>query len=261
MPRKHGVTRRSAWIAFACASLALFWVRGATASTAGLLTPATGRELQVTMDADFTTNLPFADVVRPSVDRKRSQRLTALAGASGFDVEKRIAGALPSAFASRGVPVDEVEITRARSGPRPVARDELPYPATHSAYLDVAVDNVWLVARTHASPYRPAVRITFRIVDAKGSVVQPARSYIANHIQAVLSQDASTSGAGFVHAKRVEIPSDPGCEFDSFDDATRDPVRLWACYGSVFQIVATELAGDAVPALQRRRWSEVAIVR
>jgi hypothetical protein len=206
-----------------------------------VLTPGAPAVLRVTsMDL-----LPLAIGVSASAGDPASTELTALSRKDGFDAAERFSAQLIGALRAAGSDVAAVPVNRPPSkGPRPLERDELPQDSDGRMMLDVTLLYVAVAAITEFSSYRPAVGLSYRLLDEKGRIAQGSKTLIYRETSVRgtpgwFAKPGSFDGTPMLGpAKYVEFNNDPACGFKTFNKVKASSAQVWMCFDDAFSRLA-----------------------
>jgi hypothetical protein len=200
---------KPAFVALSKASLLLAAASPMAASGApppgvAVLTPGAPAVLRVT-SLDL---LGPAIGVSASVGDAASKELTALARKEGFDPAERISAQLVGALRAAGRDVVAIRVARQNAkGPRPLERDELPPDSDGRLMLDVTLQYVAVAAITEFSPYRPAVGLSYRLLDEKVRIAQGSKTLFYRRLPSEGCRVGSQSRARSMACRRSGLRS------------------------------------------------------
>ncbi len=121
--------------------------------------------------------------------------------------------------------------------PSSLARDMLPQTALPGPILDVSVEVFGVSASTAYVDFKPYVRVGWRLLDGKGSVVLPKRVV---YYRAKSLMDSVTAPHSIV------ITTDPQCAWAKFEAIAKERQRFWGCMGDGLDRIAESIADDVV---------------
>lgn len=208
--------------------------RGVGASGAStalyVVTPATPQRWIANQGAFL---LVFKD---PGGDSTRVSYLRRWAKDDRFDLAKRAQSAVLEAIAARGRLTLPLAVSRPEQiQPSPLARDQVPQTALRGEILDVAVEWFGVSSSGPFAKYHPFVRISWRVVDARGGIVRPTQ----------VVQYHEVRGSGLPKAETID--TDPECAWESIEAMSKERPRVWACFNGALDAVAKRVAESVVP--------------
>lgn len=209
--------------------------RGAGAASAAsalyVVTPATPQRWIANQGAFL---LVFKD---PGGDSSRVSYLRRWAKDDRFDLAKRAQSAVLEAIAERGRLTLPLTVSRPEQiQPSPLARDQVPQTSLRGEILDVAVEWFGVSSSGPFAKYHPFVRLSWRVVDARGGIVRPTQ----------VVQYHEVRGSGL--SKADTIDADPECAWDSIEAMSKERPRVWACFTGALDAVAERVADSVAPA-------------
>lgn len=206
--------------------------RGAATTTAlYVVTPATPQRWIANQGA-------FLFVYRdPGGDSSRVSFLRRWAKDDRFDLAKRAQSAVLEAVAARGRLALPLAVSRPEQiEPSPLARDQVPETALRGEILDVSVEWFGVASSGPFSKYQPFVRLSWRVLDARGGIVEPSRVAYYNEIK------------GAQLPKAHGIAADPDCAWKDLEAMAKERPRVWACFNDALVKLAQHVAETVVPA-------------
>lgn len=121
--------------------------------------------------------------------------------------------------------------------PSSLARDLLPETAVPGQILDIAVEWFGVSASTSYVDFKPYVRVGWRLLDGKGSVVVPKR-VVYYRAKGVLESALAP--------RSVVLDADPACAWAKFEAIAKERARFWGCMGDGLDRIAESIADEVV---------------
>jgi hypothetical protein len=218
--------------------------QAASPARIAVLTPGAPPVLRVTSMDVLSKTIGFS----AAAGDPASKDLTALGKKDGFDAAERFSAQLVSALHAAGRDVAAIQVSRSNSkGPRPLERDELPQDSDGRMMLDVTLLYVAVAAITEFNQYKPAVGLSYRLLDEKGRIAQGSRSlaYRESSVKGTpgwFAKPGSFDGSlTFGPVKYVEFNNDPACGFKTFNKIKESSAQLWTCFDDAFSRMADQV--------------------
>jgi len=172
----------------------------------------------------------------PGGDSSRVSFLRRWAKDDRFDLAKRTQAAFLEAIASRGRLALPLAVSRPEQiEPSALSRDKVPETSLRGGIVDVAVEWFGVTAAGPFSKYEPFVRLSWRVLDSRGGVIEPTRVAYYNKVK------------GVDLPKAHGIDADPACAWKTMDEMAKDRPRLWACMNAGLVKLAEHAAESVVP--------------
>ncbi len=194
-----------------------------------VVTPATPRQWQA-----FSGGLVVMPTFSDGSDR--AIVLQRWAKDDRFDLAMRMQRSALEAIAKRERLALPLQVKRPpQVEPSSLPRDLLPETALPGPILDISVEAFGVSASTAYVDFKPYVRVGWRLLDGKGSVVLPKRVV---YYRAKGFMDSVTAPHSIV------IEADAKCAWAKFEAIAKERPRFWACMGDGLDRIAEAIADD-----------------
>lgn len=239
-------------------SLAILWVLAAAAATRAEDSAARAQAdfsvLTPSMEGHFTAGkaelgyLPYVGGLASLNRNANSKRLQRLVAVERYDPAQTIADRVIDALREAGYTAVYQPIPRRPAGSvQSLSWSDLPEHPEGKLFLDLNIRWICLCTGNAYFKYRPAISIGWRLLDPRQDIVEPTRNLTYVHAppwQAGKKLAARAATAPQEEPSYPPVEVSENCGFDSLDEAEKNPLRLWGCFGDAYDVAVERFVID-----------------
>jgi hypothetical protein len=217
-----------------------------------VLTPAMEGRFVVATGFDFTMLVPPYLELSKLAGGAKSGRLRALVARHKYRPERTIAERLVDALNAASYQAVHEPIARKPAGSiQSLAWSDLPERPQGRLMLDVTIRWICLCSEVAFTKLYPGIALSWRLLDARRSVVQPTRTMTYLHSPLSMQTKKPRSAPDRNPVAVREYPPEKiseSCGFSSVAAAEESPEVLWGCFGEAYDAALRRLVIDLTAA-------------
>jgi hypothetical protein len=177
-----------------------------------------------------------------------ARRLRRLAAAERYDPVPAIADRVVDALEEAGYTAVHEPIPRRPAGSvQSLSWSDLPERPHGKLFLDVNIRWIGLCTGHGYFKYRAAISIGWRLLGPRQEIVEPTRELVYVHappLKKSTKPAATDAKARPAESPYPQVEVSESCGFDNMDEAEKNPLRLWGCFGEAYDAAIERLVID-----------------
>jgi hypothetical protein len=177
-----------------------------------------------------------------------ARRLRRLVAVERYDPVRAIADRVVDTLEEAGYSAVHEPIPRRPAGSvQSLSWSDLPEHPKGKLFLDVNIHWIGLCTGSEYFKHRPAISIGWRLLGPRQQLVEPTRNLVYVHappLKGSRKPAASVAKAPPAESPYPHVEVSESCGFDNMDEAEKNPLRLWGCFGEAYDTAIGRLVID-----------------